>query len=106
LRNGNVGSHQILTNGGSNPALHGQQALGVYTSNTPAKRSFVPRSALRGAARNVSQLRGFSQVWDSDEVERLRLWQGLMWRLTEHGYAKRCAQRLPIARFLPRPGLR
>ena len=49
----------------------------------------MTRFALQGAARNVSQPHGFSQVWDSDEVERLRLWQGLVWLLTVHRYAKR-----------------
>jgi hypothetical protein len=49
----------------------------------------VPRSALQGAARNVSPSHGFSQVRVSDEVERLRRWPSLEWLLTGHGYAKR-----------------
>ena len=58
-------------------------------SSAPTKRSFVPRSALPGAARNVSLAHGFSQVWDSDEVERLCFWQGLVWLLTRNGDAQR-----------------
>ena len=69
--------------------INGKQISGLWESDTPAKRSFVPSTALQGAARNVSLSHGFSQVWNSDAVERLRLWQGLVWLLTGHRYAKR-----------------